>query len=356
MAVVAALVVAYHAVKLAGLVGNLGAFPTLAAGDRAGGRPRTSILVPARDEAARLPHTLPALLIQPAEEILILDDKSTDATAQVVAGFADPRLRLLSGDERPPGWIGKNWACHQLAAVASGDLLIFCDADVALGHGAIDAVWAEMRRQRADLFSVFPRQDARTLGERLLVPLIDETLLAFLPHRLLDAPVPAAAAANGQLLAFHRDAYRAIGGHRAVAGQIVEDLALARRTRAMGRKLGIALGGDVVAARMYADYGSAVRGLGKSLRSAHGGSDMALLASAAWHLAAYSAPWLRWNRGRSWRFAALAGLIERLLVNTKTGRGCYGEAVLVPITAPAALPVYLQALRRTARWKGRSYP
>jgi glycosyltransferase involved in cell wall biosynthesis len=314
-----------------------------------------SILVPARDEAARLPHALPGLLAQPAEEILVLDDRSRDGTAAVLHGHPDPRLRLLTGAPRPPGWVGKNWACHQLARAATGELLVFCDADVVLRPGALDAVVGELRRQRADVFSVFPRQCTGTLGERLLVPLIDETLLAFLPHQLLDAPVPAAAVANGQMLVFRTAAYHAIGGHQAVAGRIVEDIALARLTRRRGLRLGLALGGDLVRARMYDGYGAAVRGFGKSLRAAHGGSSAVLAASAAWHLAAYTVPWLRWRHGRAWRVAAALGLVERLLVNAKTGRGAYAEAALVPVTALAALPVYLVALRRAARWKGRSY-
>jgi cellulose synthase/poly-beta-1,6-N-acetylglucosamine synthase-like glycosyltransferase len=356
VAVVAGLVTAYHLVKVAGLVNNLRAFPSLAPGAWAPGRPRVSLLVPARDEAARLPATLPGLLAQPAEEILVLDDGSTDGTAGVVAAVHDPRLRLITSRPRPSGWIGKNWACHQLAAAATGDLLVFCDADVTLAPGALDALWAEMRRQRADVFSVFPRQRTGTLGERLLVPLIDETLLAFLPHQLLDRPVPAAATANGQLLAFGRRAYDAVGGHAAVADRIVEDVALARRVRRTGLRLGLALGADLVSTRMYDGYAASVRGLGKSLRAAHGGRDAVLVASAVAHLAAYTAPWLFWRAGPLWRVATVLGLAERILVNAKTGRGAHWEAALVPVTAPAALPVYLLALRRHARWKGRSYP
>lgn len=356
MAALSVIVTAFHLVKLAGLVSNLRAFPELVVVDPSPSRPTTSILIPARDEARRLRQTLPGVLAQPAEEILVLDDQSSDGTAGVVTSFADPRLRVLYGIDPPRGWIGKNWACQQLADAATGQLLVFCDADVFMRPGALDAIWAQLRRQRADVFSVFPRQHAATVGERMLVPLIDENLLAFLPHPLLEAPVPAAAAANGQVLAFRRAAYRAVGGHRAVAGKIVEDVALAQRSRRRGLKLGLALGGALVGARMYDGYRSAVRGLGKSLRAAHAGSDLALVASAAWNLTAYTVPWLRWRDGRAWRVAAVLGLAERLLVNLKTGRGAYAEVALVPITAPAALPVYLRALRRTAHWKGRRYP
>jgi hypothetical protein len=168
--------------------------------------------------------------------------------------------------------------------------------------------------------------------------------------------VPSAATANGQLLAFDRRGYARVGGHAAVADRIVEDIALARRARRVGLKLGLALGGDLVRARMYDGYGSAVRGLGKSMRAAHGDSDLLLVASAAWHLAAYTLPWLRWRHGRAWRGAAALGLADRALANAKTRRGAFGEVALVPLIAPAALPVYALALRRTARWKGREYP
>jgi glycosyltransferase involved in cell wall biosynthesis len=356
MGPVGSAILGYHLVKTAGLALNARQFPTLRRRAVAPVRPRVSLLVPARDEEARLPDLLPGLLEQPADEILILDDCSTDGTAGVVRACQDPRLRLLTGTPPPPGWIGKTWACHQLAAVASGEILVFCDADVVLADDALDAIWSEMRRQRADVFSVFPRQVTGTIGERLLVPLIDETLLGFLPHRLLSLPVASAATANGQLLAFERAAYDRIGGHRAVFDRIVEDVAIARRARRLGLRLGLALGGDVVQARMYQGYASTVAGLGKSLRAAHLGSRSALGASAAFHFGAYTLPWLLWRRGPAWRVAAVLGLAERLIANAKTGRGAYAEAALVPVTPLAAVPVYATAARAKARWKGRQYP
>jgi glycosyltransferase involved in cell wall biosynthesis len=366
----AAAVVAFHAVKLAGVAANLVMFPTLRPpaasrrGSRAApgtparaGRPPTSLLVPARDEEHRLPAALAGLLAQDAAEIVVLDDRSSDATAAVVrqAAAADPRVRLVRGAPLPAGWTGKNWACQQLAAEARGDLLVFCDADVLLAPGALDACWAQMRAQRADAFSAFPRQRTVTLGERLLVPLIDDVLLAFLPHHLLRLPVPAAATANGQLIMFRRGCYDLLGGHTAVAGELTEDLALARRARRAGLRLGLVLGGELVSARMYSGYRESVRGFGKSLRAAHGGRDLALAATAGWHLLAYTVPWLACRRGRTWRAAAALGLAQRVLVNIKTGRGAPAEALLVPVTPLAALPAYALAFRRTARWKGRSY-
>src|SRR5207302_692906 len=119
------------------------------------GRPDISLLVPARDEGRRLPAALAGMRAQHVTEIIVLDDQSGDDTAAVVrrAAAADPRVRLLRGTPPPPGWSGKNWACHQLAAAARGGVLLFCDADVLLAPGAVDACWWQLRAQRADVFS-----------------------------------------------------------------------------------------------------------------------------------------------------------------------------------------------------------
>jgi hypothetical protein len=315
-----------------------------------------SLLVPARDEEGNLRRTLATLLAQPAREVLVLDDGSRDGTAEIITAATrdDPRLRLITGAALPDGWKGKNWACHQLAAAATGNPLVFCDADVSLAPGALAAVEAEMGRQRADVFSVFPRQQTGTLAERVLLPLIDDVLLTLLPYPLLDQPVPDAATANGQLLAFRRDAYDRLGGHASVRSSVVEDVRLARNARHSGLRLGLALGGECVQVRMYEGYAATVAGIAKSLLAAHGGSRVLLATTATWHVLAYTVPWLRPTRP-AWQVAIALGLVERLAVNAKTGRGAWAEALLVPVAPLAALPVYARAARRGATWKGRTY-
>ena len=323
----------------------------------AGGTTRISILVPARNEAENLRAHLPGILRQPALEVLILDDGSDDGTADVVHALAgsDPRVRLLTGAPLPVGWTGKNWACHQLAEAARGDVLLFTDADVGWHDGALVALTQEMGRQRADAFSVFPRQRTGTLGERVLVPLIDDVLLSFLPYPLLQVPVPAAAAANGQAIAFTRDAYAALGGHAAIKDEIVEDVRFARQTRRAGLRLGLALGGGLVTARMYHGYRDAVRGFAKSLLAAHGGSRWLLGLGAAWHLLVYTVPLPLVTQDPRWWVPLALGMAGRLLVNAKTGRSAYAEAVLTPVTPLFALPVYARSMRRAVVWKGRAY-
>ncbi len=348
-------VLAFHAIKTASLLANAVTFPRLRSAASTP-LPTVSLLVPARDEAGNLPRTLSTWLGQPVAEILLLDDGSSDGTAELARHLAGPddRLRVISGAELPEGWLGKAWACHQLGKAASGDLLVFCDADVELRPGAVESIVAAARQQNSDMFSVFPRQLTHSVGERLIVPLIDDVLLAFLPHRLLSMPVPAAATANGQLIAFTREAYDTIGGHAAVRTSVVEDVRLAYTARKAGLRLGLALGAGLVLSRMYDGYRETIRGFGKSLRAAHGGSRPLMAVTAAGHLVAYTLPWVLTRRDRGWAVAAAAGPVQRLVLNASTGRGAPWEALLVPATPLAAVPLYLVAIRRRQSWKGRT--
>ncbi len=340
--------------RIAVLLVNLGSFPVLRpASPRR--KARVSLLVPARDEAHNLPRTLPKLLAQPAEEILLLDDHSSDGTAEMarrIAG-ADGRLRVLVGQGLPQGWKGKNWACYQLAQAASGQVLIFTDADVSWEPGALEAVLAGLERTPG-LLSVYPRQQVGSLAERVLVPLIDVVLLASLPYPLVRTRFPSAAAANGQVMAFTRSAYQACGGHRAVRGEVLEDVRLAQRIKQARQPLGIALGGGLIGVRMYRSYAEIREGFGKNLGAFHRESSLLLVFSALFHLVLYTAPWpLLWV-DPGWLWVGLLGLLERLLTNLKTGREPW-EALLVPLAPLLSLPIYLRAMRKRYTWKGREY-
>lgn len=366
-------VLGFLLVKLAALAMNLAWFPVLGGGRAAkvadprpepgepasGQRATVSLLVPMRNEAATLERFLPALLSQSGvTELIVLDDRSGDGSAELASSILDgaAHARVVSGAAPPPGWVGKTWACEQLAAEASGELLVYCDADVVLAPGAIEAALREMAEQRADVFSVFPRQLTGSLGEALLTPLIEDVLLCFLPFGLLSVDVPAAATANGALLAFRRQALAELAGFSSVRSEIVEDVALARRTRRAGLRLGLALGGELVQTRMYTGYGQVVTGLGRGLLAVTGGSRLRLAAAAGWHLAAYTLPLVAVSRRRRWLLPLGLGLAERLLVGLKCHPRAAWQAALTPLSPIAFIPVAVQAMRGQQRWKGRSYP
>ena len=192
-------------------------FPRLGRAGHPDTQPKVSILIPARNEAAVIGRTLRSLLVQSYRnfEIIVLDDQSTDDTADIVRNLAkdSPRLRLIKGRPLPAGWLGKNWACQQLAGAAEGEWLIFSDADVTWRPDALSDLVAEMSRTHADLLTVWPTQWTETWAERLTVPLMALVVLGYLPLPLVHhTPWASFAAANGQLLAFRRKAYQAVGG------------------------------------------------------------------------------------------------------------------------------------------------
>lgn len=361
------MVTAFLVLKLGVLTVNMLQFPVLrarpdadrrAASGPARNRPPVSLLVPMRNEAARLAASIPAMLAQNADEVIFLDDESTDGTGTLARSLlaGHPCARVEDGVPAPHGWVGKSWACHQLAAKASGSLLVFCDADVLLAEAALDAVVAEMRAQRADVLSVFCRQITASLGEHLLTPLIDDVLLCFLPFALLSADIPQAATASGALLVFTRKAYDQLGGFAAVRGELVEDVAIARRTRQAGLKLGLALGGQQAAVRMYGGYREVLTGLSRGLLPVTGGSRSRLVLVAGWHLVVYTLPWMLAPRRRGWLVPVVLGVAERALVEIKTGRRAVGQALLTPLSPLAAGPLVARALRGNHSWKGRVYP
>ena len=233
-------------------------------------RLRASILVPARNEADHIERCVRSLLAQryPDFEVLVLDDHSSDETWQILSRLAaeDGRLQLLKGQPLPDGWLGKHWACHQLAQRASGQLLLFTDADTRHHPDTLEAAVAALQAEQADLLSALPRQEVITWGERLVVPLIPWSIGAFVPLALAyRLPGPGLAVGVGQFMLFKRRAYEAIGGYQAVKQHVVDDITLAQRIKASGLRWRLVDGGQHVCCRMYQNFGQAREGLSKNL-------------------------------------------------------------------------------------------
>ena len=231
--------------------------------------PPVAILIPARNEAGNIRQAIDSILRQdhPEFTVIVLDDHSTDATADLVreAAAADSRVRLLSGAPLPPGWCGKNHALHQLAGAADAPWLLFMDADVRLQPDALRRLASLTSEDAAALTSGVPRQITRSFLERLIIPLIHFVLLGFLPlKRMRRTTDPAAAAAVGQLMLCRRNAYIASGGHAAVAGAIHDGMALARNFRSAGFRTDIFDATPLAVCRMYDRAGDVWRGFVKN--------------------------------------------------------------------------------------------
>ncbi|NDJ78090.1 MAG: glycosyltransferase [Chloroflexi bacterium] len=334
--------------------------------------PSVSILIPARDEAAVIGATIQRLLKQryPDYEILVLDDHSSDGTAQVARDTAgnDPRVRVLAGEPLPVGWAGKNWACHQLAAAAQGEVLVFTDADVRWEPDALPGVVALLEQQRAGMLTVWPTQETRTGAERLVVPLMSMAIIAYLPEIMVRlSPWSAFAAANGQCLVFRREAYLASGTHEAVLSDVVEDVALARRAKRAGQRLVMVDGSGLVGCRMYTGWNQVRDGFAKNILAGHGNSLVFLALSTVFHWSVFIAPWVwlalgGWvTIGPLWPGWALIlvslGIGVRALSAAVT-RQRLVDALLIPVstmlmTIIAARSAWWRLRHGGPQWKGR---
>ncbi len=236
--------------------------------------PLVSILVPARNEAGSIARCIRSLLNQdyPNFELIVLDDNSEDATASIVDMLTSPtedpqgRLRVIKGGELPEGWLGKNYACFQLAEAARGQFLLFTDADTSHSVNALTSALAAMYIEDAQLLTFFPLQQTVMLGERLAVPLLQLYTYGLLPIFLVARnPSPAFSAANGQFMLFNRVAYDQIGGHQAVRGVVLEDVVLGRRIKQAGFRLLLPDGRDSMTCRMYRNNYEVWRGFSKNM-------------------------------------------------------------------------------------------
>ena len=323
---------------------------------------RVSILIPMRNEAARLTPSLPSVMAQTGlrdVEILVYDDDSTDGTSELVRRLGGDAVQLLPPASLPPGWLGKPHACARLAASAGGTVLVFVDADVVLEPDAVAAAVSLLRSQHWQFVSPYPRQLAVSWLERLVQPLLQWSWLTFLPlGPATRSPRPSRASANGQFLVVDADAYRRAGGHATVHDAIVEDIALARALRSVGACGGFADGHRIARCRMYDGPRAVVDGYAKSLWTAFG-TPVAAGVVALLLLGLYVAPWvlLGWT-ALAW-IGVGAGVAGRVVTALRVGDRP-ADAVLQPLSIIAfAILVAISLVRRqrrTLQWKMRTLP
>lgn len=233
--------------------------------------PKISILIPARNEAQRLPELLLQLrrFELPQLEWLVYNDESTDGTTALVqaAIHNDPRGRLLHAQKLPVGWLGKSHACYQLAQQARGDYFLFLDADVRMQESTILAAVAYLTKHQLQLLSVFPQQIMRTWGEKLLVPFMHHLLLTWLPLILvLRNKMPAFSVANGQFMLFEAASYRKHQWHQQVKLEVVEDVEIMRLLKSHDlRGMALLSSNAALKCRMYTNTQEALAGFSKTL-------------------------------------------------------------------------------------------
>ncbi|MBN1313308.1 MAG: glycosyltransferase [Anaerolineae bacterium] len=345
-------------------------FPRLSTAPTPTNIPLVSLMVPARDEANVIGETVRHLLAQDYEniELLVLDDGSKDGTqdaARLAAGD-DVRFRIMSGSSLPVGWTGKNWACHQLAGQARGDVLVFTDAGVRWETGALTALIGLMQHHAAGMMAIWPTQVMVTWPERLVVSLLMMVIMGYLPEIAVRlAPYSSLAAAIGQCIALRRPVYDAVGGHSAARAEIIEDVVLARLVKCHGHRLVMALGSHQISTRMYTSWAEVRDGFAKNIIAGHGGR-LGLIASAFFHWVIFLLPWLwlaiGWGMplGPGWPWFPL--LLVALGIGVRAFSAALAQqpvsdALLIPISTFLMTIIACHALvwhfRGGVRWKGR---
>lgn len=227
--------------------------------------PLVSVIIPARNEEASLGACLESLVRQSGVsfEILVVNDASTDRTAEIAHSFAT--VRVMDAPPLPPGWTGKNNAVTAGAKNAAGSWLLFTDADTMHFPGSLVKAVTEAKQHGAALLSYSPAQEVHGFWEKCLMPVIFAELASTFRPKDVSNPASPAAAANGQYLLITREAYDAVGGHAAIAGSILEDVALARAVKSSGRKIFFRYGGDAVRTWMYRSFQQMREGWTKNL-------------------------------------------------------------------------------------------
>jgi cellulose synthase/poly-beta-1,6-N-acetylglucosamine synthase-like glycosyltransferase len=241
--------------------------------------PWITAIVPARNEEAVIAGCIESLALQPEiAEILVVNDQSTDKTAEFVRSLMVkiPQLRLLETQDVPSGWVGKNNAVFLGAREAKSPWLLFTDADAELQPGAAARALQIAKETNAALLSFSPEQVTQSWYEKALIPFVYSRLAKHFSYDDVNNPASPAAAANGQFLMIQRDAYNSIGGHASVASEVLEDVALAKRAKAAGFRLWFASGQGIVRVRMYRSFRAMWQGWRKNLYLLVGGTPSAV--------------------------------------------------------------------------------
>jgi glycosyltransferase involved in cell wall biosynthesis len=336
-----------------------------------------SAIIPARDEEASIARAVESVAAQPEiGEVIVVDDQSTDGTAAILAELAAriPKLKILNtGHALPLGWAGKNYAVSIGAAAAAGDWLLFTDADTYHLHGSTRRALCDAVEHDAVLVSYSPEQELGALWERALIPFVYCRLANKFSLARVNDPRQQDAAANGQFLLILRDVYEKLGGHAAIAGQILEDVALARRVKGAGYGIYFTAPFGIVRTRMYRSFRAMWQGWTKNLYPLMGGKATSLLVEFAdvfpWiECLLIGLVWLESAR----RHVAPAWVLPALAAFLLAGRSFrYGVDLYRNLYPVAYIKYYVPGLvlycsalvaswwkntRGVVEWKGRAYP
>ncbi|MFD2144871.1 glycosyltransferase [Mucilaginibacter antarcticus] len=292
-------------------------------------------------------------------EVIILDDDSVDKTYQLCSAFANEQsnFRVIKGDNLPRNWLGKNYACHQLAAQAKGNFLLFVDADEEMHPGLINSAVHRMYANKLSLLSLFANQQMNTLSEMMVVPLMHYILLNLLPLRLVYLVKNyTVAAASGQFMLFDADSYRKHQWHQQVKHKIVEDVEIMRLVKSAGNKGEALLANGMISCRMYSSYREAVDGFSKNFLAAFNYNIIWFLIYIVFIIGGPMIILMTLNFAFVFFMVGLI-VLTRVMISLAAGQNAWYNIILHPAQMFSLALVAFLAIQRhltkTITWKGR---
>ncbi|HEX6749847.1 MAG TPA: glycosyltransferase family 2 protein [Longimicrobium sp.] len=331
---------------------------------------RVSVCIPARNEGRRIVPCVAAVLAgdQRPDEVVVYDDGSTDGTADVLERLteAEPSVRVIRGGDLPAGWLGKPWACHRLAEEATGDFLVYLDADTVATPTCLARLGSIITRRRADFVSALPEQATGTLTEQMVIPLLDLSYLSWLPLPLVWLlRWPWVRVGNGQLIAVRKTALEVAGGWEAVGAEVAADVKLCSRVKAAGGRAVYADGSGMAHGRMFHSRAQLWRGLSR-MAFHRGPGVLGVALSLLLYGGVLFAPYVglvQAIRGyHDLLVPSLLGIAANHLIRVATAirlRQSSNGIVLHPVGLMWMIAILLNSLRRsragTLWWRGRRY-
>jgi glycosyltransferase involved in cell wall biosynthesis len=322
---------------------------------------KVSILIPARNEERDILNLLTSIHRQDYAnyEVLILDDNSTDNTFKICQDFAaaHPRFKVIKGKPLPAGWLGKNYACHQLAQQAGGSYYLFLDADEQVQNGLINSAVHRMKLRGLSLLSLFTNQTMLTAGEEMVVPLMHYILLNLLPLRLVYLVKSASvAAASGQFMLFDAAGYDEYQWHQLAKNKVVEDVEIMKLVKAAGLNGEALLANGMISCRMYSGYNEAINGFGKNFLAAFNYNIIGFLIYLLLIVGGPAIIVMTMNLNLIFIMAGLI-LLSRVMISLSAGQNALRNMFLHPVQMLSLLLIGFTSIQKhltkTTVWKGR---
>jgi len=322
---------------------------------------KVSILIPARNEAENILQLLQSIKEQDYTnyEVIVMDDNSSDNTFELTSDFSEynEQFSILKGKELPEGWLGKNYACHQLAEIATGRYFLFIDADEIVKRGLINSLIFRVENNGLSLLSIFTNQVMLSFGEKITVPLMHFILLNLLPLRLVRfSKNPAFSAASGQCMFFEAANYKEIQWHKCVKNRVVEDIEIMKLVKQAGFKAEALLANGLIHCRMYKNLGESINGFSKNLLAGFGNNIIILL---LYQLLVISWPILLFVNYDLYLLALPFTLIvlSRIMISFLSGQNVVLNLILHPLQMLLFLLISVKSisnhLLKRGSWKGR---